>query len=302
VGDLATLLGAEGIENILAFDFIPWGNAYINTSKCGLPAASGWASTGYNGAAKECWLEECVADESKCEPGGADSPMICQHGPNECLVDRYEACAINLTASNWSTYMPFVECFEGHAASRAVVGIETDAAVVHLAAELCAQNSRGSVEWTVLQACADNSSALGDALDKEMAQRTAKLKPEHEYTPWVTIDGLPQRFPDDDDDPFNPLNHLLEYVCGNYTGASQLPPGCTTPTPTPVPTPQAPWTASEGVFVAGMFGAAASGGAAAALVFSKRRQRSVDGQTTYGTAPLMNDDRSAPADGEQVGV
>ena len=218
------------MSTILAFNFVPWGNAYVNTTECGLPAAPGWEKTGYNGAAKECWMKQCAADQAKCA-ATASEPLICQHGPNECLVDRYEGCAMSLRPG-YLEYMPFVQCFEGHAASRAVVGVDTDIAAVHLAAQLCAIVNSPTIDWLALRACAAEGSADGDAQELAMALKTVGLSPKHLFTPWVTLNGVPQdpypNFPADDDDPnhYNPPDHLVASVCGNYTGTAVLPAVC----------------------------------------------------------------------------
>ena len=223
------------MATIVDFTFVPWGNAYINTTECGLPAAPGWEKTGYNGDAKQCWMKQCAADETKCV-ATATEPMICQHGPNECLVDRYEGCAMALNPS-YLEYMPFVQCFEGSAASRAVVGVDTDPAAVHLAAQLCALVNSPQITWSALHACAAAGDELGDAQEKAMAIATAALNPPHLFTPWVTLNGVPQdpypHFPADDDDPnhYNPLDHLLASVCGNYTGTTPLPAACSAKPP-----------------------------------------------------------------------
>ena len=90
-GNLQKLVQAEGIFEILDFEFIPWGNAYYNTSECGRPLYptdnETW-STGYNSDAKQCWIKQCQADKSKCF---ASDTVVCQHGYNECAVDTIEA-------------------------------------------------------------------------------------------------------------------------------------------------------------------------------------------------------------------
>lgn len=213
---LQTLVQAEGIWDILDFDFIPWGNAYYNTTQCGRMNNETW-STGYNSEAKECWIAACQADQASCF--NADK-VICQHGYNECAVDTFEACAMHVHPEP-QTYLPWVDCFEGVLVHELVNTTSPPELVGQLGA-LCA--AKLGLDWVAINTC--SSGPLGEKLDEQNALRTALLKPEHQYTPWVTINGVPQLFPADDDDPYNPLDFLLQWVCGNYTGSSPLPAGC----------------------------------------------------------------------------
>ena len=120
-------------------------------------------------------------------------------------------------------YVPFVDCFEGVLVNELVNTTSAPDLVPQLGA-LCA--SKQGLDWSAVNKCFKGPE--GEALDRENAYRTAVLKPEHQYTPWVTINGQPQLFPADDDSDYNPLDYLLQYVCGNYTGSSSLPAGCKT--------------------------------------------------------------------------
>lgn len=219
-GNLQKLVQAEGIFEILDFEFIPWGNAYYNTSECGRPLYptdnETW-STGYNSDAKQCWIKQCQADKSKCF---ASDTVVCQHGYNECAVDTIEACAMKYYPDP-QVYVPFVDCFEGVLVNELVNTTSAPGLVPQLGA-LCA--AKQGLDWAAVDACFKGPE--GEALDQENAYRTAVLKPEHQYTPWVTINGQPQLFPEDDDSDYNPLDYLLEWVCGNYTGSASLPAGC----------------------------------------------------------------------------
>lgn len=50
---------------------------------------------------------------------------------------------------------------------------------------------------------------LGTSLQRLAAQRTAGLKPAHQYVPWVVVNGIPLL---EDDE------NILRYICVAYTG------------------------------------------------------------------------------------
>ena len=89
-------------------------------------------------------------------------------------------------------YVPFVDCFEGVLVNELVNTTSAPDLVPQLGA-LCA--SKQGLDWSAVNKCFKGPE--GEALDRENAYRTAVLKPEHQYTPWVTINGQPQLFPAD---------------------------------------------------------------------------------------------------------
>lgn len=192
---------------------IPWGNAYYNTSQCGRQDNETW-STGYNKKAKECWISNCQKDIKSCY----DGTVICQHGSNECVVDKIEMCAIAHNPDP-RIYFPFIYCFEGlHPASQTTTFDE-----IVQAAKRCSKIS-SRIQFHKVMDCFSGHEGL--MLEKINAKKTFSLQPEHLYTPWVVLNGEPILFPDGDDDTLpNPLDNLLKWVCGNYTG-TVLPAGC----------------------------------------------------------------------------
>jgi len=53
----------------------------------------------------------------------------------------------------------------------------------------------------------------GNALEHEIALKTAALSPAHEYVPWIVVDGV-----HDDGVQEIVTESLLAYVCNTYTG------------------------------------------------------------------------------------
>ena len=106
--------------------------------------------------------------------------------------------------------------------------MDVDNQTVFDAAEQCATSL--GFNYTEMVACIDGGQ--GASIVRENARRTFLLNPEHLYTPWVTMgvagdieNGVPLIFPSDPDSRYNPLEHLLEWVCGNSTRTPK-PPGC----------------------------------------------------------------------------
>lgn len=225
--NLQDLLTADGIHDILDFTMIPFGNAYYNISQCKNAGNTSlrW-STGYLTTARRCWDDFC-----KQNPGDAcfDGPIQCQHGPNECLVDELEGCAF-AQQPDPVINMPFVYCFEGvKVAAMSGGGRNVSNQTIFAAANECATSL--GFNYTALKECVDGGQ--GKSIVRANARRTFLLNPEHLYTPWVTMgigtdieNGAPLIFPSDPESRYNPLEHLLEWVCGNSTRTPK-PPGCT---------------------------------------------------------------------------
>lgn len=129
----------------------------------------------------------------------------CQHGPNECLGNLIETCAISLL-KNISVSFPFVHCFE--------VTIERSGDPKSVA-EHCAKSS--GIDYAPIEACVNGPQ--GNELEHEMAQKTDALEPQHEYVPWVTINGKHTEKIQKEAE-----NNLLKLVCEYYEGPK--PPAC----------------------------------------------------------------------------
>jgi len=122
--------------------------------------------------------------------------LSCQHGPNECVANSYEQCAID-AYPDFKTHYPFYLCME-RAGSK----------MVHHAKE-CAEGA--GLNYTAIEACV-NDPVKSAALQHKYAALTPT---DHKYTPWVVVNGTLSRSAGD---------KLLEEVCAAYTGS--VPPGC----------------------------------------------------------------------------
>ena len=125
----------------------------------------------------------------------------CQHGPKECQGNLIETCAIALL-KNISVWFPFVHCFEENTERSE----EPNPAEI---AENCAKSLR--IDYTPIEACV--SGPQGNELEHKMALKTDALKPQHQYVPWVTINGKHTT-----KIQLEAEDNLLELVCEFYTG------------------------------------------------------------------------------------
>jgi len=216
---------AEGIDDVLDFSLVPWGNAYVASATCPTTSTEeGYAL--YNVTARECWNDRCGSEGFDCFAG----EFIYQHSPSEGLADLVEACAVDAypERANW---WPFVYCFEGLKLNYCPCGEACDlddcdlhysgAPQIYLkdyapsgtedvpynksAADAyiadAGRRCAGTVglDWAPVASCAladaaDPTSwpgARGLALEKAAAEKTADLQPEHGGVPWVVVDGTP---------------------------------------------------------------------------------------------------------------
>ena len=106
-----------GIFEIADFDFVPWGNAYFNgtsgdTTYC-QEKNDPPACNSKNG--RNDWLDKCGAAARQPVPAACwEGTSLCQHGPNECLANLIENCAVaqypSPTADGYPEYWDFVAC------------------------------------------------------------------------------------------------------------------------------------------------------------------------------------------------
>ena len=148
------------------FQFVPWGNAYFNTTQ-------GGGADGYSKDDMFCWVKQCnvAAPAPECF-NASQSPVLCQHGPGECQQDALEGCAFAVADSvkdAWS----FLRCFEG--THRSDLG----------SAEECAQGA--GIDYGSIQTCTKGPQA--EKIDVANAMATVKLGSAKLGTPWVLVDG-----------------------------------------------------------------------------------------------------------------
>ena len=68
---------SEGANDIVNLIFVPWGNAYVNTTKCG--------TADYSKQAMYCWIEQCGKNAAADDECFDESKKICQHGDEEVM-------------------------------------------------------------------------------------------------------------------------------------------------------------------------------------------------------------------------
>ncbi|KAL4448881.1 hypothetical protein ABPG77_007598 [Micractinium sp. CCAP 211/92] len=135
---IAPLLPSSPFERIIKFRYIAWGNAHWNSTQEGLRPA-------------------------------------CQHGPDECRLNRVVNCAQRLRPAQ-AQWLPFVTCLSDRPRSKVLSSVER-----------CAAGT--AIDADALWRCVDGSD--GDKLEQLAAGATAALDPAHKYVPWVLVNGIP---------------------------------------------------------------------------------------------------------------
>ncbi|XP_030541905.2 LOW QUALITY PROTEIN: gamma-interferon-responsive lysosomal thiol protein [Rhodamnia argentea] len=128
-----------------------------------------------------------------------DGSLSCQHGPDECLLNAIEACAITIYP-DVTRHFRFINCVE----------------------QLTLQGRHG--EWSKCLGTTGLGNApvdcynrgYGNKLERRNAQETARLNPPHKFVPWVLVNNRPlqEEFP-----------NFVSYVCKAYRGA-HVPAAC----------------------------------------------------------------------------
>ncbi|KAL0018223.1 hypothetical protein WJX77_010691 [Trebouxia sp. C0004] len=121
--------------------------------------------------------------------------VVCQHGPQECELNRILSCAMHLN-SEQQVWFPFAKCLESPGPSK-IHPLEP--------AEPCAQDA--SINYTAIQDCASGQMAV--ELQKKAAEETASLKPAHTYVPWITVNGIAIG---------GAFEQLQTFICASYLG------------------------------------------------------------------------------------
>jgi interferon gamma-inducible protein 30 len=131
----------------------------------------------------------------------------CQHGVNECIGNMYEACAMEHypaydPVTNIPQWWNFFYCME-----KSGTPYQTSTA------SNCAAS--GGLDWNVITTCstttnpAQGSTTDGNPYMHQIALATNNLVPPHQWTPWVTINGVALNQAQLD-------MSLLSILCTNY--------------------------------------------------------------------------------------
>lgn len=121
--------------------------------------------------------------------------IACQHGPQECELNRVLSCAIHLNPDQL-VWFPFAKCIEPPGPSK-IQPLEPG--------ESCAQEA--SVDYSAIQDC--TSGQMADELQEKAAEETASLKPAHTYVPWITVNGIALG---------GAFEQLQTFICAAYLG------------------------------------------------------------------------------------
>jgi len=131
--------------------------------------------------------------------------FTCQHGPQECLGNLIETCAIEV-CGGVNVSFPFIACMEMSHES------------INKSATQCAKQH--GVDLSTVLDCV--VSPVGNRLEHEMGVKTDKLDPPHSSVPWVTLNGEHT-----DDIEERAESDLLGLVCDTYKGPD-VPKACKT--------------------------------------------------------------------------
>ncbi|KAI1707448.1 gamma interferon inducible lysosomal thiol reductase (GILT) domain-containing protein [Ditylenchus destructor] len=140
------------------------------------------------------------------EPGSKSCAERCQHGEEECKINKYESCAIHFIPKPF----PFILCLEKNLTRH-----NFESAAKKCYAEL--QITPEIVDKIVQ--CA--SGALGAELQQKAAERTKNVWPDqHEWVPWVVFNNMSVK-----NASLYLMQSLPTAICEMYVG-DKSPPGC----------------------------------------------------------------------------
>ncbi|XP_058782004.1 gamma-interferon-responsive lysosomal thiol protein-like [Vicia villosa] len=122
-----------------------------------------------------------------------DKTFDCQHGPNECLLNTVEACAIDIWPQ-LNKHFSFIYCIE-------------DLALKGKRKEWESCYEKLGLDSSTVNDC--YRSERGNELDLKLANETNALQPPHEYVPWVVVDGKPL---------YEDFENFISYICKAYQG------------------------------------------------------------------------------------
>ena len=205
------LLTAKGIWDVVNYNFVPWGNAYYNSSL--LSACPGWSGAAkYERGTFPCWAALCNTTNAPTECFTGEK--LCQHTDSECAGDTIEACAKYAYPSP-TLYAPFIYCLEGMNGyyNNSIGGVNMSMAGA------CA--TQAGLDVAPIQACYEDKSQT-NALDAEAARATARAAgkvPASDWgTPYVVVNG----------EHLDDTSQLLSQVCGAWAAqdGTTLPEGC----------------------------------------------------------------------------
>ncbi|EOY07102.1 Gamma interferon responsive lysosomal thiol reductase family protein, putative [Theobroma cacao] len=121
-----------------------------------------------------------------------DGNFVCQHGPDECVLNAIDACTITIYPEV-ERHFRFILCVE------------------RLALENKVNEWVNCFDMTGLGRVPVDcyKSGYGNMLEKHYAAETAQLNPPHKFVPWVLVNGQPLE---------EDFKSFVSYVCKAYQG------------------------------------------------------------------------------------
>jgi interferon gamma-inducible protein 30 len=150
-------------------------------------------------------LEWVPFGNAKLLDANGNHTLECQHGQAECDANSWEQCAVHVYHDKPSVYLNMLKCLEtalpmGHQDT------PFDESIFHKCVGCC-------TDFSKLKACHDNP-MLAWQLQLQASQATPE---DHEYVPWVVINGIFFNVETDD---------LLQVICKAYTAGGGSHPRC----------------------------------------------------------------------------
>ena len=178
------------LRKFIDYDFIPWGNAYFATEKCG--------SGPYSAQERGCWYQNCIEssnDSDECFAG----EVVYQHGLKEGQTDIYESCVKDLFGLEDA--VAFTHCVEGPNMDHII-----DAEALMRKCLVKTQDAN------IIQDCLEKRG-------RDIEISNAKQTPTHPGVPYVIVDG----------DPVDDMMKIKEIICKtleNKNGVDPFPKAC----------------------------------------------------------------------------
>eukprot|EP00820_Chromera_velia_P021116 Cvel_29687.t1-p1 / transcript=Cvel_29687.t1 / gene=Cvel_29687 / organism=Chromera_velia_CCMP2878 / gene_product=GILT-like protein F37H8.5, putative / transcript_product=GILT-like protein F37H8.5, putative / location=Cvel_scaffold4108:8558-10736(-) / protein_length=172 / sequence_SO=supercontig / SO=protein_coding / is_pseudo=false len=102
-------------------------------------------------------------------------PLLCQHGPKECYLNKVEGCGIKHiegASEDNALALPFINCVEKNTGGDGTGWKDA-----------CVGKELGVEKADVIATCVDEE---GDDIFAEMGKKTPT---DHKFVPWVTVNG-----------------------------------------------------------------------------------------------------------------
>ncbi|KAD6120335.1 hypothetical protein E3N88_11606 [Mikania micrantha] len=126
-----------------------------------------------------------------------NNAWICQHGPDECMIDIVEACAIDLLPQPGLRFK-LIECIEN-----------LDLQGRHGDWKSCMSSLK--IDPKPITDC--YQTRKGFDLELKFADETKKLNPPHRFVPWVLVNNHPLQ---------EDYQNFVAYICKAYKGGNKI--------------------------------------------------------------------------------